>query len=278
MRDVPQVGHTLFVVVPYWVLEHPVVHSSRTVLHVYGAMYLDGNFKERESIVRWERIAARTGLQRSTIFRDVRSMIDAGLIRKVSDGRYQLPMDDPCAESTTMDSESTTVDLQSTTVDRASLTENSENSRGALARAQIDAQFDTTWKLYPRKRARDRALAAFRERITDGIGPEDLFSAVENFAAAHAGHDKQFLPYGARFFGPEGEWRDWVNGDPDRSTAPISVVDPAERFGRETARWCADACDARSEILNHMPDDPEAQSRAMTAWRQTTGQLSESAA
>jgi hypothetical protein len=153
MRDVPQVGHTLFVVVPYWVLEHPVVHSSRTVLHVYGAMYLDGNFKERESIVRWERIAARTGLQRSTIFRDVRSMIDAGLIRKVSDGRYQLPMDDPCAESTTMDSESTTVDLQSTTVDRASLTENSENSRGALASAQIDAQFDTTWKLYPRESA-----------------------------------------------------------------------------------------------------------------------------
>ena len=106
--------------IPLWVIEHPVVKANRTVLHVYAAMYFDADFNQRTGAADWEAITARTGLAKATVYRDVKAMRDAGIIRLVGQDLYLMPIDDG---STTVEGFSTTVEDSSMGGERAFLTE-----------------------------------------------------------------------------------------------------------------------------------------------------------
>lgn len=116
------IGKTSFAAVPEWVLEHPAIRETPTMLVTYCALYMEGNYKDRTCEFSCQSVMARTGLSRAGVYKHLKAMTDAGIVVKLPDGTYWMPLDDSATAervSTTVDKVSTTVDRKSTTVDKS---------------------------------------------------------------------------------------------------------------------------------------------------------------
>ena len=240
-------ARTPFASIPDWVLSHKVMVSNRTALHVYSAVYLDASFASREGAMDWERIADRTGLSRPTIYRDVKALKDAGIIVKMDDGRYWMPLDPP---STTVDSgdlQSTTVDSESITVDsfggaplivsNQSITEKASDSSKKKASSTYTADFEDLWKVYPRRENKKGTWDKYVATLRKGADHPTLLAAVEKYAAHCVSEDKdqKYILLGATFFGPSERWADFAP-----STDPVWVPEGALRGYAELYDWYFD--------------------------------------
>ena len=78
--------------------------------------------------------------------------------------------------------------------------------------------FERVWDTYPRKTNRKGAEIAFAARLAQGVTPEQLIEATENYAELRRGQDPKFTLLGATFYGPSERWRDYLNGSPELET------------------------------------------------------------
>ena len=78
--------------------------------------------------------------------------------------------------------------------------------------------FDRIWAVLGPLRPdhnKKRALHAWQARKREGIDPDDLLKAAENFAEAMEGREAQHIKHGATFLGPNEEWQPYLDGVPD---------------------------------------------------------------
>ena len=148
------IAKTSFAAVPEWVLEHPAIRETPTMLVTYCALYMEGNYKDRTCEFSCRAVMARTGLSRAGVYKHLKAMTDAGIVVRLPDGTYWMPLD----QSTTVDSQSTTVDRKSTTVDKS---ENSPITNTELIQRYRESDADV-----------ERLLALLQERVTaNGFKP-----------------------------------------------------------------------------------------------------------
>lgn len=105
----------------------------------------------------------------------------------------------------------------------------------AKDRASFQDEFASIWEGYPRKLARKAAESAFVARRRAGIDLAELAAAVEGYAlrCRVEGTGRQFIMYGATFFGPSERWKDWVGWD--ASQAEKSASKSEERMAANFA-------------------------------------------
>ncbi len=173
--------------IPAWVITHPVVRANRTVLHVYAALYLAGNYREKTADVSMSALASASGLSSATVYRDMKAMRDAGIIVHEGGSQYYLPP----AVPTTVGRFPTTVGEVSTTVERTLYTEQSEVSQSghqpvaslnlvAQAGEVLPDQFDAFWTVYPRKEAKAAAKKAWA-KATRSTPPEAIIAGAYRY-------------------------------------------------------------------------------------------------
>lgn len=80
--------------------------------------------------------------------------------------------------------------------------------------------FERVWKEYPKKVDKGEARKAYIARRRAGVEPEILMLAVKNYATSKAGQPLGYLKNGSGFFAKEGQYLDWLEGDPTSSAAP----------------------------------------------------------
>jgi phage replication O-like protein O len=77
-----------------------------------------------------------------------------------------------------------------------------------------DPEFERAWNLYPRRAGdnpKERARAAWRARVREGMDPADMIAGLERYAAyvrAVGSEGTQYVKQAATFFGPDKHWRD----------------------------------------------------------------------
>jgi hypothetical protein len=98
-------------------------------------------------------------------------------------------------------------------------------SAGRQQRSEAyEAEFAQCWEIYPRKESRKAALGAFKARRREKVSLEDLLRATKIFAVAMTGKESNFIMHGSRFFGPNEEWREYL--EERKSAAVGGFVDP----------------------------------------------------
>ena len=92
-------------------------------------------------------------------------------------------------------------------------------------------EFESVWALYPKKRGKDEAYAAFVARVRAGVDVATLKQAVINYASIRAGQNPEFTVGGKRFFNPS-YWKDYVDDsfDVESSESVEAQIDRAVQF------------------------------------------------
>ena len=80
-----------------------------------------------------------------------------------------------------------------------------------------EAEFESWWKLYPRKTDKARARKTFVARRRAGVPFADLERACLHYATSVANAEPQFVKHAATFLaGDDGPWSEWITRGPSR--------------------------------------------------------------
>jgi hypothetical protein len=90
--------------------------------------------------------------------------------------------------------------------------------------------FERIWTVYPRKVQKIRAFKAFQTRCKEGVSPDDLFVAVNQYAAAcrQLGTEERFIEHPATFFGPNRPYMDYLQVAEEEKPLPAPSPPSAE--------------------------------------------------
>lgn len=91
------------------------------------------------------------------------------------------------------------------------------------ARESYSDEFETCWKLYPRKLNRKGALKAFQARRRENVSFADLLNATTAYSEQRSGENPDFSMHGATFYGPNERWKDFLE-EPEK---PVEKPRPA---------------------------------------------------
>jgi hypothetical protein len=78
-------------------------------------------------------------------------------------------------------------------------------------------EFDKCWREYPRKNSKKKAFGWYVSARRRGLDPRKFFTATVNYKLAmlELGTGKEHIKHGDTWFGPDNEWEDYLNGNPD---------------------------------------------------------------
>ena len=109
----------------------------------------------------------------------------------------------------------TTVTVTDTDTDTVSDTDTNTVS---VKRKEIETEFDTLWKLYPKKQGRKKAYDSYVSARKKGSTYEEVKQGIENYIAylEAKGTDMQYVKMGSTFFNQRAWEDDWTA--PKRST------------------------------------------------------------
>jgi hypothetical protein len=81
------------------------------------------------------------------------------------------------------------------------------------------AEFEHFWAIYPRKLEKRAAYKAWRSRLKEGVKPDDLITAAQNYAkyCRQNGTDERFIKHASTFLGPSRPYEDYLS--PPRARA-----------------------------------------------------------
>ena len=91
-------------------------------------------------------------------------------------------------------------------------TQNSDKPRRPRRVDKYDKDFESVWKVYPRRVNKNGAYKAFRATLRRGVPVEQLVEATIAYASSRVGAEEQFTMHCATFFGPGERWRDYMPG------------------------------------------------------------------
>lgn len=78
------------------------------------------------------------------------------------------------------------------------------------AEPSSDSLFARFWTAYPNHQGKTDARRAWSARVREGLDPETLITAAENYAHVKRGTEARFLLYPATFLGPRRRYEDFV--------------------------------------------------------------------
>lgn len=93
-----------------------------------------------------------------------------------------------------------------------------------------EAEFSECWHHYPRKIVRKAALRSYIATRRRGIAATELLTATRHFETAMASRQQEHMMHGSRFFGPNDEWRDYLEGVPESLGAVGGLQHPKETW------------------------------------------------
>lgn len=98
-------------------------------------------------------------------------------------------------------------------------TQKSTNNNKYIYGDFSEADFETLWKMYPRKKGKGQISDTQKKKIAK-IGFERMKTAIERFIAEMDGQDMQYIPYGSTFFNSG-----YVDYLPEEVSKPPKPVD-----------------------------------------------------
>lgn len=91
---------------------------------------------------------------------------------------------------------------------------------------ELPVIFEAFWDVYPRKREKQAAAKAWKTRVKEGVDPQELIEAANNYAESASGQEIRFMKHAATFIGPNAPWQDWLDGgealnESERANTPL---------------------------------------------------------
>jgi hypothetical protein len=74
----------------------------------------------------------------------------------------------------------------------------------------FELDFEKCWKVYPRKKEKQRAHRAYIATRRKGATAGILIRATQAYAKSVEGSEERFIKHGGTFFGPDEPWKDYV--------------------------------------------------------------------
>lgn len=97
----------------------------------------------------------------------------------------------------------------------------------------FEQEFERIWIHYPRKIAKVAAKKAFIATRRKHLTLDQLMNATVNYALTKSGDDLNYVMHGSTFFGPNEEWRDYVDGG-------AGTAEPKKRTQADVDQECED--------------------------------------
>lgn len=139
----------------------------------------------------------------------------------------QLTVDEKAASSSTSKAAK-----ESTTIKKYKKYKNNAHGQ-ELTDSDLAEEFETVWKMYPRKKGKADSKKAYVKARKRGVSMETIQAAVVEFAKAQAGNSPMYIPYGSTWFNGAG-WEDEDNGKTDQPhsepRAPASPQDELHAY------------------------------------------------
>lgn len=114
---------------------------------------------------------------------------------------------------------------ESTTQERNNLNKNLKEkntiSNQYDSKSAYTDDFESFWKMYPRKKEKQSAYKAWKARIKDGVNPQDIISAAGNYAAycEASQTEDRYMKHGSTFLGPNKPYEDYITYSPSQQAA-----------------------------------------------------------
>jgi hypothetical protein len=89
-------------------------------------------------------------------------------------------------------------------------TQNSVKPAKARRSPSYSEEFDSIWKVYPRRVNKAGTYGSFKATMRRGVSFDDLMTATVAYAASRIGQDEKFTMHGSTFFGSAERWRDYL--------------------------------------------------------------------
>lgn len=98
------------------------------------------------------------------------------------------------------------MDTTVTVTDTVSVT---DTNTVTVKHKEIDTEFESLWKLYPKKQGKSNALKAYTKARKDGVTYEEVKQGIEAYADYVKGKDPQYIKMGSSFFNQRAWQDDW---------------------------------------------------------------------
>lgn len=91
---------------------------------------------------------------------------------------------------------------------------NYNNTKEINKESQLESDFEELWKLYPRKRGKDKAFKAYKKAVKEGATNEEIRQGILNLIEDIRKNktEERFIPYGSTFFNGK-SWTDDMKTD-----------------------------------------------------------------
>ena len=98
--------------------------------------------------------------------------------------------------------------------------------------------FETFWKIYPRKKEKEAAYKCYRARLKEGYTEEQLLSACKAYAAECEKNrtDEKYIKHGATFLGANKPFNDYLKGENEIGRVTENIDEEEERRYEEAIR------------------------------------------
>jgi hypothetical protein len=114
----------------------------------------------------------------------------------------------PCAENPNMDKPFTENPPQLNT----NTSNTKESNPKEINNNMIESEFETLWKLYPRKEGKKNALTAYKRARKKGTTFEQVKDGITAYAGVCVGRDPRYIKQGSTWFNGEC-WNDEIGGN-----------------------------------------------------------------
>lgn len=229
------IRRTSFAAVPEWVITHPAIRKTPSLLMTYCALYLEGNYKDRTCSFEYKAVMMATGFEKTKVYDDVARLAKAEIIVPLGGRDYWLPLDQLSATAEYLSATAEKLSATAENPETSPIT-NTEVSENIVLNA-VEGAFDTLWKTYPRKVGKADALRAYRARLKEGATPEQLLTAVKAYAKSREGEDEKFTMHPSTFLGTGERWVEFLVDLPE----PIDHTKAALELELERERIIAEA-------------------------------------
>ena len=98
------------------------------------------------------------------------------------------------------------MDTTVTVTDTVSVTDTNTVS---VKHKEIETEFESLWKLYPKKQGKNNALKAYTKARKDGVTYEEVEQGIKAYADYAKGKDPQYIKMGSSFFNQRAWQDDW---------------------------------------------------------------------
>lgn len=218
-----------FTMIYEWILDAPI--SDRAV-RLYGVLrrYLGANdsvWPSRGTLSR------RLRCSRDSVDRALKELVSIGAVmvsRRHRDDGSMTSSSYTLWPRCRQDTPAATLPHPPTAPARPASRTGQTPGKRATERESDEPFLATILDAYPRKVAMQAAQRALTKQLKNGVPPEHLLEATLNYANRRRGSDPNFTKHGATFFGPDDNWRDYLNGGPglnDQSSSR-ALTDAAE--------------------------------------------------